>query len=141
MQEFIATINAALTLVCSTMTPVYYGEPVYYEEPTCYEEPADYGQACEPGEASDFKSQGVVYEDGTTYTWYSENVLPGGGLDELNANGRTVDGNGFVVDGDGYIAVASSDLEMGTVIETPWGEAKVYDTGCASGVIDVYTSW
>lgn len=91
---------------------------------------------------NDFKSAGVVYgDDGTRYTWYSQNVLPGGGLHELNANGRHVNDNGYICDADGYIAVASSDHEMGTVINTPFGEAKVYDTGCDSGTVDVYTDF
>lgn len=112
-----------------------YYEPVYYE-------PA-YWQAVDTSDgisASEFQFLGVVEDDGVRYTWYSQNVLPGGGLNELNANGRHVEG-GYVVDGDGYIAVASSDYEKGTVIETPFGEAKVYDTGCASGTIDVYTNF
>ena len=91
---------------------------------------------------NDFQSAGVVYgEDGTKYTWYSQNVLSGGGLTELNENGRTVDDRGFVVDGDEYIAVSSSDYEQGTVLDTSFGPAKVYDTGCDSGVIDVYTDF
>lgn len=89
-----------------------------------------------------FQSAGVVYgDDGTRYTWYSQNVLPGGGLTELNENGRYVDENGYVRDGDGYIAVASSDHEQGTVLDTPFGAAKVYDSGCDSGTIDVYTDF
>ena len=100
----------------------------------------DCGQAYEGG-ASDFRSQGVVHDNGVTYTWYSENVLPGGGLSELNANGRTVNDSGFVTDGDGSIAVASSDYPIGTKLDTPWGPATVYDTGCASGVVDVYVGW
>ena len=114
---------------------VEYYEPIYYE-------PA-YWQSVDTADgisASEFQWLGVVEEDGVRYTWYSQNVLPGGGLTELNANGRHVEG-GYVVDGDGYIAVASSDYEKGTVIETPFGTAKVYDTGCASGTIDVYTNF
>lgn len=92
--------------------------------------------------ANDFQSAGVIYgDDGTKYTWYSQNVLPGGGLTDLNENGRTVDERGFVVDGDGYIAVSSSDYGQGSIIDTPFGQAKVYDTGCDSGVIDVYTDF
>ena len=82
----------------------------------------------------------MVYDGDTKYTWYSQRVLPGGGLTELNNNGRHVEG-GYVVDGDGYIAVASSDHEIGTVLDTPFGVAKVYDTGCASGTVDVYTNF
>ena len=114
-----------------------YVEPIYYEPE--YVEPV-YEDTPNASDV-DLRSAGVVYEDGTKYTWYSENVLPGGGLTELNNNGRTVDDQGFVVDGDGYIAVASSDYEIGTVVDTPYGQGKVYDSGCASGTIDIYTSW
>lgn len=86
----------------------------------------------------DFRTAGVVSDGGTTYTWYSQNVLPGGGLD---IPGRHVNADGFVCDGDGKICVASSDLPHGTAVSTPFGDAVVYDGGCASGVIDVYTAW
>ena len=92
------------------------------------------------GAIDDFRSMGVVYQDGTRYTWYSQNVLPGNGLDELNGNGRHVE-DGYVKDGDGYIAVASSDHEIGTVVDTPFGPGKVYDTGCDAGTIDIYTDF
>lgn len=114
-------------------------EEWYYESQEWYSEPYsgfgnDYGNP--------FKQDGVRYEGDTTYTWYSQNVRSGGGLDELNANGRHVDdGTGFIVDEDGYIAVASSDHAQGEVIDTPWGAAKVYDSGCDSGVVDVYTDF
>lgn len=95
-----------------------------------------------PSNNTDLRTAGVIYgEDGTRYTWYSQNVLPGGGLTELNSNGRTVDGNGYVVDADGYIAVASGEHEKGTVLETPFGEAKVYDYCETPGTVDVYTAW
>ena len=114
----------------------------YYEEPT-YTEPTgiepintvDTWESSTSGYDYAFMQAGVVYgSDGTRYTWYSQNVLPGGGLTELNEKG-------YVCDGDGYIAVASSDHPKGTIIETPFGTAKVYDTGCASGTIDVYTDF
>ena len=90
----------------------------------------------------DFRSAGVIYgEDGTRYTWYSQNVLPGDGLTELNNNGRHVDDRGFVCDGDGYIAVASNDHPQGTIVDTPFGEGRVYDNGCDSGTIDIYTDF
>lgn len=113
-----------------------YWEPYYYE-PVYYWQTIDTSDGIS---AAEFQWLGVVEDGGVRYTWYSQNVLPGGGLDELNANGRHVEG-GYVVDGDGYIAVASSDYEKGTVLETPFGAAKVYDTGCASGTVDVYTSF
>ena len=83
------------------------------------------------------KNMGVVYDGGWRYTWYSEKVLPGGGL---NIPGRYSDGN-FVRDVNGYLCIASSDFSKGTILNTPWGTAKVYDTGCASGTIDMYVSW
>lgn len=91
--------------------------------------------------ADNFQQAGVLEHNGTTYTWYSENVLPGDGLNELNSNGRSVSTEGYVIDGDGFIAVASSDYPIGTELWSPLGNLKVYDTGCESGTIDVYTSW
>ena len=81
---------------------------------------------------------GVVYSGGWRYTWYSQNVLPGYGL---SIPGRHVGTAGLVMDGYGRVCVASSDLAWGTVISTPYGPARVYDCGCPSGTIDVYTSW
>lgn len=88
--------------------------------------------------SNSFKNQGVVYWNDTRYTWYSQNVLPGGGLD---IPGRHVGGDDFIYDGDGYIVVASSDYAYGTTVETPFGQGKVYDTGCDSGTIDIYTNY
>lgn len=90
-----------------------------------------------------FYSDGVAYIGGQEFNWYSQNVMPGGGLDELNANGRHVDeSTGFVVDGDGYIAVASpwGQDKVGTVIETPFGQGKVYDTN-KGDAYDLYTDF
>lgn len=87
---------------------------------------------------SEFRTQGVIYANGIKYTWYSEKVLPGGGL---NIPGRHVDGNGYVCDGDGYICVASCDYAQGTVLSTPFGPAKVYDVCPTGGIVDVYVSW
>lgn len=117
---------------------VYYEEPVYYE-PTYT--PSYTAENTPNIEDVDFKSAGVVYQDGVRYTYYSERVLPGGGLTELNNNGRTVNEQGFVTDGDGYLAVASNDYPKGTKLDTPWGAAVVYDSGCDSGTVDMYVSW
>ncbi len=84
------------------------------------------------------RSGGVNYYNGHRETWYSQRVLPGGGL---NIPGRHVDSRGIICDGDGYICVASSDYAKGTVVETSLDTAKVYDCGCASGTIDIYTDW
>lgn len=92
------------------------------------------------GSSGSFKQMGVVYDNNYKYTWYSQNTLPGGGL---NIPGRHVNSENFVCDENGYIVVAAdpSTLEHGTVIETPFGTAKVYDTGCAPGTVDVYTNY
>lgn len=85
--------------------------------------------------------RGGVYwnpNTGLKETWYSQKVLPGGGL---NIPGRHVNDEGFVCDGDGYICVASSTYAKGTIIETSRGMGKVYDAGCAPGVLDVYVNW
>lgn len=89
-------------------------------------------------DADYFRRMGVIPDGDYRYTWYSQRVLPGGGLD---IPGRTVNDDGYVTDGDGNICLASSDLAYGTVVETPFGTGVVYDTGCDSGTLDVYTDW
>ena len=89
--------------------------------------------------ANDFQSAGVVYSDGWRWTWYSQNVLPGGGLD---IPGRHVDDSGYVCDENGYICLASGSLDYGSVVETPFGkQGRVYDSGCAGDTLDVYTNF
>lgn len=89
--------------------------------------------------ANKFKNIGVVYWNGWKWTWYSQRVLPGGGL---RIPGRHVDNNGYVCDGDNYICLASSTLPYGTVINTPFGkQGKIYDTGCATDTVDVYVDF
>ena len=85
-----------------------------------------------------FRSQGRANDGSWNYTWYSQRVLPGGGLD---IPGRHVTEDGFVRDADGNICVASDDLDKGTEVETPYGKGKVYDTGSGSGNLDLYTDW
>ena len=84
------------------------------------------------------KSKGVNYFNGHRETYYSQKVLPGGGL---KIPGRHVDERGLVCDGDGYICVASNDYSKGTIVETSLGTGKVYDCGCPSGTIDIYCDW
>ena len=84
------------------------------------------------------KSKGVNYFNGHRETWYSQRVLPGSGL---HIPGRHVDDRGLVCDEDGYICVASEDYPKGTIIETSLGMGRVYDCGCNSGTIDIYTDW
>lgn len=85
----------------------------------------------------DLRSAGVVNWGGYTFTWYSQNVLPGGGL---NIPGRHVNGAGFVCDGDGYI-VAATAMGRGATGNSPWGEWKSYDTGVSGNVVDLFTNW
>lgn len=66
---------------------------------------------------SQFMFDGVVYSGGYKFTYYSQSVLPGGGL---SIPGRHVNADGFVSDGDGYIVLAGS-APLGTVYDTPFG--------------------
>lgn len=81
---------------------------------------------------------GVVYFNGHRETYYSQKVLPGGGL---NIPGRHVAEDGTIRDENGYLCLASSDYPKGTMVETSLGMGVVYDSGCASGTIDIYTDW
>lgn len=83
---------------------------------------------------------GVKYYNGHRETWYSQKVLPGGGL---RIPGRHVAQDGTIRDGDGYIVVASdlSYLSRGSIVQTSLGPGKVYDTGCPYGTIDIYVNW
>ena len=88
-----------------------------------------------------FKQMGVLNWGGSKWTWYSEQILPGEGL---YIPGRHLDESGYVCDENGYICCAAdlSYIPRYTVIETPFGKlGKIYDTGCAYGVVDVYVHW
>lgn len=125
--------------------PEIYYEEEYYEEEAYYYEPEEVYYEPEPvddGSVPNLKRDGRVYADGSEWTWYSQNTLPGNGLTDLNNNGRTVSDEGYVVDGDGYIAIASPDesLPIGTEIDTPWGPGRIYDYNDGSSY-DVYANW
>lgn len=85
-----------------------------------------------------FKKFGVVYYNNVKMTYYSDKVLPGGGL---NIPGKHYEDN-FVVDKDGFIVVASNiKVPKGTIYNTPFGRlAKVYDRceACNINWIDIY---
>lgn len=89
----------------------------------------------------EFRHSGVISWGGYQWTYYSELILPGNGL---NIPGRHTTEDGYVCDGDGYVVLAA-DLNMlprYSVVDTPFGrKGKVYDTGCAYGVLDVYVRW
>lgn len=86
-----------------------------------------------------FKFNGVVRWGGYKFTYYSQSVLPGGGL---RIPGRHVNGNGYVADSNGYIVLAAGyGIPKGTVINTPFGgQGKVYDRcgNCSPNWYDVY---
>lgn len=82
-----------------------------------------------------FLFRGVVNWGGYKFTYYSQQVLPGGGL---AIPGRHVNEAGYVSDADGYIVLAGS-APLGTVYETPFGyPGKIYDRGTSGNHLDVY---
>lgn len=88
-----------------------------------------------------FKQAGVLTWGGSKWTWYTQRILPGEGL---YIPGRHLDENGYVCDENNYIVCAAdlSYIPRYTVIETPLGKlGKIYDTGCAYGVVDIYVDW
>lgn len=92
--------------------------------------------------AAYFKRAGVIYWGGCQWTWYSQRILPGGGL---RIPGRHVDKNGFVCDKDGYIVVAitRSARVKRLVVPTPFGKfGKCYDCGGGGAAWrDIYCNW
>lgn len=88
----------------------------------------------------DFQHAGVLNWNGWNWTYYTMSMFPGS--TSTPCPGRWVNDDGFVCDPEGYIILASADLSPYTIVETPFGYmGKVYDTGCPSGVLDVYTNW
>ncbi len=85
-------------------------------------------------------SKGAIYFNGHKETYYSEKVLPG---TTLNIPGRHVAEDGTIRDQEGYICVAAnpSYLAKGSLVLTSLGPGKVYDSGCAHGVVDIYVNW
>lgn len=82
-----------------------------------------------------FMFNGVINWRGLKFTYYSQSVLPGGGL---QIPGRHVNKDGYVSDGDGYIVLAGS-APKGTVYDTPFGyQGKIYDRGTVGNHLDVY---
>lgn len=116
-------------------------EPVETIEAEPVEEPQEeYVGSPRLYEPSDFSWMGVLNWGGYRWTYYSQRVLPGGGL---NIPGRHVDGDGYVCDENGYICLASDSLAWGTVVDTPLGKPGcVYDCGPgAPDILDVYVDW
>ena len=89
--------------------------------------------------ASYLKQMGVITWNNYRWTWYSQKVLPGGGL---NIPGRHVDENGYVCDENDRICLASGFVDKGTVVSTPFGkEGCVYDYCATANTYDVYTNF
>ena len=115
-------------------TSYYTPEPTYTY--TAAPDPTPTYTAPSSG-TGNFQSDGVWYDDNYRYTWYSSNAAYHYRTPEWSAGS-----DGIYRDSEGYVVVASSDYAQGTVIEdTPFGAAKVYDTGCASGTLDIYTNY
>lgn len=82
-----------------------------------------------------FMFAGAINWEGYRFTYYSEKVLPGPGLE---IPGRHVSEGGYVSDADGYIVLAGSHPK-GTVFDTPFGhQGKIYDRGTFGNHLDVY---
>ena len=119
-------------------------EPIAEELPAVAEATMEQVQEPEPEPVVEqtyigngFESDGVWRDENYRYTWYSSNVLY-----HYRTSEWTAGADGIYRDDDGYVVVASSDLPQDTVVEgTPFGACKVYDSGCASGTLDVYTNF
>lgn len=108
-------------------------ETASYDGFSYYEAPSETTYASTSGLTPE---SGVNYYNGNRETYYSSNVLYHYRTPEWTAGA-----DGVYRDSDGYVVVASSDLAQGSVLDTSLGAAKVYDTGCASGTVDVYVNW
>lgn len=86
------------------------------------------------------KSNGSIRVFGHRETWYSTNEGCGQAT-AVSIPGKHVADDGTIRDEDGFICVASSDLPFYSIVMTSVGPGKVYDCGCSSGTIDVYTTW
>ena len=89
--------------------------------------------------AAEFQNLGIIDWGGWCWTYYSQNDMPG---EDLPIPGRYVDENGYICDENDYICLASSFLDKGTIVDTPFGKmGKVYDCGCLNYILDVYVDW
>lgn len=135
--EEITTEEETIEYVETTEEAIeYYNDNYYYED---YEyNNVDYYVYDNTDVLNSYN--GVVYYNGHKETYYSQQVLPGDGL---NIPGRYVAEDGTVRDENGYICVAAdpSYLPYGSIVETSLGTGKVYDSGCDYGTIDIYTDW
>nr|DAQ07447.1 MAG TPA: hypothetical protein [Caudoviricetes sp.] len=82
------------------------------------------------------RSGGINFYNGRKETYYSSNVLY-----HYKTPQWTVGNDGVYRDADGYVVVAASDLPYGSIVDTSFGAGRVLDSGCPSGVSDIYTNW
>lgn len=128
-------------------TVEYQSIPGYWSNQKCMvrrvlTESSSTGSSTSEYTLADLKFQGVINWGGTKFTYYSQSVLPGGGL---TIPGRHINSAGFVADSSGNIVLAApAGIAHGKIYQTPFGSpGKVYDT-CASCTssplwLDVYT--
>ena len=117
-------------------TLIEENEPDLVEE--CYSEP-DIPTCWQKYSCDRFKTLGRVQYGEYTYTWYSQRLLPGGGL---NIPGRHLNEHGLVADENEYVVLASDDFFKGAILNTPIGiKGKVYDAGSGVGNLDIYCDW
>jgi hypothetical protein len=114
-----------------------YVDEYYYYEPYSASEYTYTGGATATTTHDLLNGQGRAYgDDGTSYTYYNHDI----GYGALDIPGETFDSDGVSHDGDGYIVVAADGYEYGEIIDTPYGEARVYDRGSGAGNVDIYTN-
>lgn len=110
---------------------------VYYDDTYVYYDDTYIGGSSATTTYDLLNGQGRAYgDDGTSYTYYNHDI----GYGALDIPGETFDDDGVSHDADGYIVVAADGYEYGEVIDTPYGEAKVYDRGSGYGTVDIYTN-
>jgi len=108
----------------------YYDDTEYYEEST-------YDDSYSGNGSGLTKQSGVNQYNGRRETYYSSNVLRHYRIDEWHT-----DENGVWRDSDGYVVVAADDIPEGGLVDTSFGEGKVYDCGVGyDGGTDIYTNW
>ena len=133
--------EAAQAAQQSSYDESYYDESYYDDSYDGYDDSYDSGYSggySSGGNGVLTAAGGVNYYNGNMETWYSQRVLPGGGL---NIPGRHVAEDGTVRDGDGNIVVASDNYGYGEIVETSLGTGKVYDTGVGHDGWDIYVDW
>ncbi len=134
------TVEPVPTNVENQLASVSPQAPLENAERSFNGTPLQYDAAYEVSDVRLTKRAGRINFDNHQETYYSEKVLPGGGLD---IPGRHVAQDGTIRDELGYICVAANEsyLPKGSTVMTSLGPAKVYDTGPEVGVVDIYVSW